>query len=683
MRKIVIPIIFIFVCAGVLLGVNVKISSPSAIVIEGTPTIPLIPTCEILGLNFVVSADKFTVINATDNITISSVTNSVIATINGAQTVLPFPSLSIEGTLYFPLESLAKIYKGATVTSTESEYGTTFYSLYVPNKTTLNFPESFPSVPLNGFSRSIDNYGKQRVKADIYQVDIVRSSAKRITYDPFGTPILDSSISMDEGQKYISYINSLGTVIRSVDDPNIKEIIPATNRYSSGITKNNNIYLSAIVDALSGALPIPSSYTYNVLTGERKLDGYFFYVLVSDDGNTKVIIEPSGNEINLYDLAYERDGKKHSITSSATMLDVALSPSNDGLFYILTEKNDKNIVSSSLYRYSFSDNRARKIRLDITDNSVVVRVKTYNNKLFLTIVSKDEERKEGINGTYLADLDGSNIEKIDEHLLILVENSDIAHFYEKGVGIYIYNLVTKNISLYETKENIVTLAVAKDGGYLAYITENAELSIIDSKTGKSRNLDLGLSVLSATFTADGSLFIDAFPKSKENKSFSAHLPPTKDEIAKVKNEGVRTAIIKTKKGDIKMQLYGGQVPMTVANFIKLSQNGYYNGLTFHRVVPGFIIQGGDPNGNGTGGPGYSIDFEAAAGLKHHNGSVAMARSQNNKNSAGSQFYITIGNQYSLDGEYTVFGGVVDGFDIIAKIELGDVITAINILPPGQ
>src|SRR5574340_1727921 len=115
----------------------------------------------------------------------------------------------------------------------------------------------------------------------------------------------------------------------------------------------------------------------------------------------------------------------------------------------------------------------------------------------------------------------------------------------------------------------------------------------------------------------------------------------------------RTVVLETVKGTIKFELYEKEAPITTKNFIDLTNKGFYNGLTFHRVVPGFVVQGGDPKGNGTGGPGYTIPAEFNA-QKHVRGSVAMARSQH-PDSAGSQFYITYGTQPHLDGSYTVFG----------------------------
>lgn len=133
------------------------------------------------------------------------------------------------------------------------------------------------------------------------------------------------------------------------------------------------------------------------------------------------------------------------------------------------------------------------------------------------------------------------------------------------------------------------------------------------------------------------------------------------------------ATITMENGDeIKVELYPKAAPNTVNNFIYLANKGFYNGLTFHRVIPKFMIQGGCPKGDGTGGPGYKIKGEFAEngfsenGLKHTRGVISMARSQEN-DSAGSQFFIMHGDAASLDGKYAAFGKVIKGMDVVDKI----------------
>jgi cyclophilin family peptidyl-prolyl cis-trans isomerase len=140
-------------------------------------------------------------------------------------------------------------------------------------------------------------------------------------------------------------------------------------------------------------------------------------------------------------------------------------------------------------------------------------------------------------------------------------------------------------------------------------------------------------------------------------------------------------IIHTSKGDITCQLDPKEAPLSVTNFIQLAQGGFYNGLTFHRVVPNFVIQGGDPEGTGRGGPGYTVPAEIK--LPHVQGALAWARLPDNvnpkKRSSGSQFYITLEKIPYLDGEYTVFGQTISGFDVVRKIEQGDVIKSIDVI----
>lgn len=132
------------------------------------------------------------------------------------------------------------------------------------------------------------------------------------------------------------------------------------------------------------------------------------------------------------------------------------------------------------------------------------------------------------------------------------------------------------------------------------------------------------------------------------------------------------ATIKMKDGGIlKAELYKDIAPNTVKNFVSLCNKGFYNGLIFHRVIPGFMIQGGDPEGNGTGGPGYSIKGEFTANgfkndLKHTKGVLSMARAMH-PDSAGSQFFIMVASAPHLDGQYAAFGKVIEGIEVADAI----------------
>ncbi|MCF8329342.1 MAG: peptidylprolyl isomerase [Crocinitomicaceae bacterium] len=139
-------------------------------------------------------------------------------------------------------------------------------------------------------------------------------------------------------------------------------------------------------------------------------------------------------------------------------------------------------------------------------------------------------------------------------------------------------------------------------------------------------------------------------------------------------------IIKTVKGDMLVTFFEKDAPKTVANFIGLAQKGYYDGLTFHRVLPDFVIQGGCPNGNGAGGPGYQIECELTGENQYHDrGVLSMAHA--GRNTGGSQFFVchSRNNTSHLDRVHTCFGKVMEGFDVIDAIQQGDVIEAIEII----
>ena len=140
------------------------------------------------------------------------------------------------------------------------------------------------------------------------------------------------------------------------------------------------------------------------------------------------------------------------------------------------------------------------------------------------------------------------------------------------------------------------------------------------------------------------------------------------------------AIINTEKGKMEAELYADATPGTVNNFVKLAKEGFYNGLTFHRVLPDFVIQGGCPDGTGAGGPGYTIPCEVTADKQFHDrGVLSMAHA--GRNTGGSQFFICHSrtNTAHLDGNHTCFGKVIDGVDVVDDIRQGDKIESIEIV----
>lgn len=142
---------------------------------------------------------------------------------------------------------------------------------------------------------------------------------------------------------------------------------------------------------------------------------------------------------------------------------------------------------------------------------------------------------------------------------------------------------------------------------------------------------------------------------------------------------MKKAEIQTEKGSMKVEFFHEDAPNTVANFIKLAEKGYYDGLNFHRVIPDFVIQGGCPTGTGSGGPGYKIKCETSGGNQYHDrGVLSMAHA--GKDTGGSQFFIchSRNNTSHLDRVHTCFGKVTEGLDVIDKIKAGDKINKIVI-----
>jgi len=167
------------------------------------------------------------------------------------------------------------------------------------------------------------------------------------------------------------------------------------------------------------------------------------------------------------------------------------------------------------------------------------------------------------------------------------------------------------------------------------------------------------------------LLCGAQDASKQRKQYPA--PPE----MKIDPNKTYVAIIETNQGKIVAELFAKDAPKTVNNFVFLAREGFYDGVAFHRVIPNFMIQGGDPTGTGTGGPGYKFEDEVRNNPhKHKIGSLSMANAGPNTN--GSQFFITHVATDWLDGKHTVFGQVREGQEVVDKIQKGDVITAIVI-----
>lgn len=160
---------------------------------------------------------------------------------------------------------------------------------------------------------------------------------------------------------------------------------------------------------------------------------------------------------------------------------------------------------------------------------------------------------------------------------------------------------------------------------------------------------------------------DETPKEEEAVAEPVEVDPTAPYKSVTFEKGEKPRItMETTMGRIVLELWPDIARRHCQSMVYLANQGFYDSLTFHRVIPGFVIQGGDPNGNGTGGPGYNVPAEFNATL-HEDGILSMARSQE-PNSAGSQFFICLGRLASLDGKYTVFGKVVEGLDVVHKIE---------------
>lgn len=171
----------------------------------------------------------------------------------------------------------------------------------------------------------------------------------------------------------------------------------------------------------------------------------------------------------------------------------------------------------------------------------------------------------------------------------------------------------------------------------------------------------------ANITSDANNAGDAYDQNAQ-ETIDAQPTPTQETTSQDSSMTNRHAIIETNKGTIEIELFEDKAPITTANFIKLAEEGYYDGVIFHRVIPDFMIQGGDPTGTGRGSPGYTIKDEFAPGLRHDKkGMLSMANA--GPNTGGSQFFITVAPTPWLDGKHAIFGQVVKGQDVVDAISV--------------
>jgi peptidyl-prolyl cis-trans isomerase B (cyclophilin B) len=189
-----------------------------------------------------------------------------------------------------------------------------------------------------------------------------------------------------------------------------------------------------------------------------------------------------------------------------------------------------------------------------------------------------------------------------------------------------------------------------------------------------KNMKIVIPVIAAVLIAGAvlTLFLTGvikMPSSQPAKSYNSPVPMVIDINKKY------TAVIKTAKGDLTLELYPQDAPVTVNSFVSLARKGFYNGLTFHRIIPGFMAQGGDPTGTGSGGPGYKFQDEFSS-RAHQAGSLSMANSGPNTN--GSQFFICYAPQPHLNGKHTVFGQLTQGMDALKQLVNGDKMTEVII-----
>ncbi len=225
---------------------------------------------------------------------------------------------------------------------------------------------------------------------------------------------------------------------------------------------------------------------------------------------------------------------------------------------------------------------------------------------------------------------------------------------------------------YEEAQRLATLLM--DGGHedpmlhaflgiAAFCVGDLEVADKELKRGQQEGL---FEKLGGDFAKLGPMWLDEIPFYREASRKEREL-----RAAEAKADDLPRVAMKTSKGDLEIELFENEAPNTVANFISLVEKGFYNGTPFHRVLPQFMAQGGDPTGTGGGGPGYTIPCECHQpnARVHFRGSLSMAHA--GRDTGGSQFFLTFRPTHHLDGQHTVFGRVIKGFDVLAKLQRRD------------
>ncbi|MHB9022911.1 MAG: peptidylprolyl isomerase [Armatimonadota bacterium] len=627
-------------CLGTMLPV---LAIPATIVPEASPAllfqpsgaimVPLRPFAELFNAEISVNAAKVTVTLGGHAFTYMP--GSTSAWQDGTPFTLPQAPFAAAGITYVPVREMATAL-GGSVTNIP---GSGAVKVTFPKLVPVSFPLEEASTPVEF----------KKMTADLFLVSIANGRVRQLTFDAANTTVMNkrSPCFTPDGLSII-YARSLDIYKRRLDAP-------------TGINLTSAFSKDGIASALHVPCPDGSLLFVQGKTDTANLvpdicrmgvDGSGFKQLakgmqpiINADG--KVIAYIAVDETTpmpQIHIMQADGGENRKITEGVPG---AISPDGSLLYYVKLRATGNGISLDRLSGITLADGKE-------------IGVTEAGNETDAPVVSGPD---------CAVSPDGKSLVNIRPNSGLWVCDKDLANARQLVDG------------------NARFPRFSPDGAQIAYLESN-RLFLMNADGSDITPIAPQLFALEYAFSPDGAHLLVAGlteaarramldPKPAVTPTHPAQPAPTAAEIAAAKKAGTRQAVIKTSKGSITVELYGKDAPLTTANFVKLAQAKFYDGLTFHRVEPGFVIQGGDPNGDGTGDPGYSIKLEITPVLKHVKGALAMARSQD-PDSAGCQFYITLDATPMLDGNYAVFGKVIKGMDVVEKTAIGDKIISITV-----
>jgi len=589
---------------------------PDVLVLEGVPCVALRPLAELTGAELTQTGPTATVTRGGKSFTCTVGKSTAVA---NAQTVnLSMPAFIFANAFYAPIKPLTEAL-GLTLGADEKTKTTT---VTVPDHNplmmrTVNYPDDCADV-VNGL-------------CELYLVNLDGSGLRRLTYEIS----MKNHAAITPDGAVIFYQRNMDLLRRTPENP-LPALVaidppPADKRICLTLLScpDGSLLDSEFVQDKPAAETQPIFHINANGTGKFLLKG--FMPSVSADGKViayTMITDDNATQVHVADV----DGGNDRMIAEKGML-THLSP--DGTLIAFT----------------------RQIATDANPHSRIFIVRLNDKKYFKREAGTDTGGDET-----LARFSPDGKQVVYQNGGICIMDADLTHIKQL------------------TKNPVDTLPYfTPDGSHIVFANREG-VSIMKTDGSEMKPLTPGLFPVSYSFTPDGKQLLlcarpefpvkaPSFRDPNVKQTFQA---PTAEETEAAKKAGTVKATIKTTLGDISLELYGAQAPVTVASFVKLAKAGFYENLTFHRVVPDFVIQGGDPNGDGSGGPGYTIPLEVSKDLIHEVGTLAMARAQD-VNSGGSQFYITLSQNASvknLDGKYTVFGKVTAGMDVVNKVKQG-------------